>query len=100
MERSLKALVSAIARKINIEPRKVTRTIRVDQKGLEILMDNDSVQAIPEQQDMRAEFHEVVLLRESLRHEWHSGSADIQIDGNAGIIENVSSTAYELRLLF
>lgn len=100
MERSLKALVGAIAMKINIEPTKVTRTIRVNQKGLQILMDDDAVHAIPEQQDMTAEFHEVVPEQQPVKREWDSGPTDIQVDGDAGIVENVNSTGYELRLLF
>lgn len=100
MERTLKALVGAIAMKINIEPTKVTRTIRVNQKGLQILMDDDAVHAISEQQDMTAEFHEIVPQQQPVKREWDSGPTDIQVDGDAGIVENVNSTGYELRLLF
>lgn len=99
MERTVKALVGGIATKINIEPTKVTRTIRVNQKGLKILMDDDAVQRIPEQQDMTAEFHEITP-QEPVKREWDAPPTEIQVDGDLGVIENVNSTGYELRLLF
>ncbi|KAF2260952.1 CP2 transcription factor family protein-like protein [Lojkania enalia] len=100
MERTVKALVTGIAMKINIEPTKVARTLRINQKGLQILMDNKAVQEIPEQQDMTAEFHEITPLQQPMKREWDAGPTDIQVDGDIGIIENVNSTGYELRLLF
>jgi len=101
MERTVKALVSAIAMKINIEPTKVTRTIRVNQKGLQILMDDDAINVVPEQQDMTAEFHEIGTPPiQPLKREWDAGPTDIQVDGDISVIENVNSTGYELRLLF
>ena len=87
--------------KINIEPTKVTRTIRVNQKGLQILMDDDAVGGIPEQQDMTAEFHEIgTPPAQPMKREWDAGPTDIQVDGDIGVAENVNSTGYELRLLF
>ncbi|KAJ4348433.1 uncharacterized protein N0V89_009807 [Didymosphaeria variabile] len=100
MERTLKELVAGIARKINIEPTKVTRTIRVNQKGLQILLDDAGVQAIPEQQDMAAEFQEIIPPAQPMRREWDAGPTDIQVDGDISVIENVNSTGYELRLLY
>jgi hypothetical protein len=101
MERTVKALVSGIAMKINIEPTKVTRTIRVNQKGLQILMDDDAINAITEQQDMTAEFHEIgTPPAHHLKREWDAGPTDIQVDGDISVIENVNSSGYELRLLF
>jgi hypothetical protein len=99
MERTVKALIAGIASKLHIEPTKVTRTIRINQKGLQILVDDDAVQAIPEQQDMAAEFHEVTP-QQPVKREWDAGPTDIQVDGDIGIIENVNSTGYELRLLY
>jgi hypothetical protein len=100
MERSVKALVSGIAMKIHVEPTKVMRTIRINQKGLQILLDDDAVQAIPEQQDMTAEFHEITPPPQPLKREWDAGPTDIQVDGDISVIENVNSTGYELRLLY
>lgn len=100
MERTVKALVDGISTKINIEPTKVTRAVRINQKGLQILMDDEAVQGIPEQQDMTAEFHETSQMQQPMKREWDAGPTDIQVDGDIGIIENVNSTGYELRLLF
>jgi hypothetical protein len=101
LERTVKALVSAIAMKINVEPTKVTRTIRINQKGLQILMDDEAVDIISEQQDMTAEFHEIGTPPvHPMKREWDSGPTDIQVDGDINVIENVNSTGYELRLLF
>lgn len=101
MERTVKALVGGIAMKVNIEPTKITRTIRVNQKGLQILMDDDVVNLLPEQQDMTAEFHEIDTPPvRSLKREWNAAPTDIQVDGDINVVENVHSTGYELRLLF
>ncbi|EUC49729.1 hypothetical protein COCMIDRAFT_22708 [Bipolaris oryzae ATCC 44560] len=101
MDRTVKELVTGIAMKLKIEPSKVTRTIRVNQKGLQILMDDDAVSRIPEQQDMTAEFHEIgTPPAHSMKREWDAGPTDIQVDGDISVTENVHSTGYELRLLF
>ncbi|KNG47659.1 cp2 transcription factor family protein [Stemphylium lycopersici] len=101
MDRTVKELVNGIAMKIKIEPTKVTRTIRVNQKGLQILMDDDAVSRIPEQQDMTAEFHEIDTPPvHPMKREWDAGPTDIQVDGDISVTENVHSTGYELRLLF
>ena len=101
MERSVKALVHSIAMKINIEPTKVTRTVRINQKGLQILMDDEAINAIPEQQDMAAEFHEIGTPPvQPMKREWDAGPTDVQVDGDISVIENVNSSGYELRLLF
>ncbi|KAH8643234.1 hypothetical protein IG631_00697 [Alternaria alternata] len=101
MERTVKELVASIAMKIKLEPTKVTRTIRVNQKGLQILMDDDAVNRIPEQQDMTAEFHEIGTPPvHAMKREWDAGPTDIQVDGDISVTENVHSTGYELRLLF
>ncbi|KAF1946578.1 hypothetical protein EJ02DRAFT_215150 [Clathrospora elynae] len=101
MERTVKELISSIAMKIRIEPTKVTRTIRVNQKGLQILMDDDAIKRIPEQQDMTAEFHEIGTPPvHPMKREWDAGPTDIQVDGDISVVENVHSTGYELRLLF
>jgi len=100
LERTVKELVTGVARKLNLEPTKVTRTIRVNQKGLQILLDDEAVQGIPEQQDMTAEFHEITPPPKTMKREWDAGPTDIQVDGDIGVTENVNSTGYELRLLY
>ena len=100
MERTVKALVGGISTKVQVEPTKVTRVLRINQKGLQILMDDDAVHAIPEQQDMTAEFHEIAPSPQPVKREWDAGPTDIQVDGDISVTENVNSTGYELRLHF
>ncbi|KAF2200964.1 hypothetical protein GQ43DRAFT_449125 [Delitschia confertaspora ATCC 74209] len=100
MERTVKALANGVAMKINLEPTQVTRIVRINQKGFQILMDDEAVQAIPEQQDMTAEFREITSPAPPVKREWDAGSTDIQVDSDINVIEDVSSTCYELRLLY
>ncbi|KAF2500710.1 hypothetical protein BU16DRAFT_255948 [Lophium mytilinum] len=99
MQRTLKDLVSGIAAKIDIEPTKVIRTVRVTQKGLQILFDDEAVRELPEGQDMTAEFTEITP-HSPTKREWDAGPTDIQVDGDVGAIENVNSAGYELKLLY
>jgi hypothetical protein len=96
MQRTVKDLANAIAGKCNIEPTQVVRTLRINSKGLNILIDDELVREIPEGQDMRAEFSEV----KPSKREWDSGPTDIQVDGDVGAIENVVIHGFELRLYF
>ncbi|OCL15351.1 hypothetical protein AOQ84DRAFT_370448 [Glonium stellatum] len=99
MQRTLKDLVNGIASKLNIEPTKVIRTLRINRQGLQILFDDEAVRELPEGQDMTAEFHEITP-QSPTKREWDAGPTDIQVDGDVGAIENVNSAGYELRLLF
>lgn len=99
MQRTLKDLVNGIAAKVNIEPTKVIRTLRIDRQGLQILFDDEAVRELPEGQDMTAEFHEITP-QSPTKREWDAGPTDIQVDGDVGAIENVNSAGYELRLLY
>lgn len=58
MERSVKDLIKSIATKCQVDPTRVTRTIRVNTKGLKIMVDDEVVQELPEGQDMEVEFSE------------------------------------------
>jgi hypothetical protein len=88
-QRSLKDLVDVIATKSRIEASKVLRTIQINKKGLHILIDDDSVQEIPEGQEMVAEFKEIGL-----------GLSEGQEPGDFEFAETFESEGYELRLLF
>ena len=59
MERTLKELVNSIAAKWQMEASQITRTIRVNAKGLPIMLDDETVQELPEGQDMIVEFSEI-----------------------------------------
>ncbi|KAH0356628.1 hypothetical protein KCU81_g876, partial [Aureobasidium melanogenum] len=80
-QRTLKEFVSAAATKFDIESQKVVRTVRINQKGIQILMDDEAVREMPEGQDMKAEFATVDVQQ----GQWQSRSP---------------SSGYELRLSY
>lgn len=84
--------------KCNIEPTQVVRTVRVSRSGLHVLVDDETVQEMPEGQDMTAEFSELQAIPR-LR-EWDSGSTDIQVDGDLSTTNDQPSFGYELKLLY
>jgi hypothetical protein len=99
MQRTLKDLVNGIAVKSGVEPSKVLRTLRVNAKGLTIVIDDDTVVQLPEGQDMIVEFHKSKP-HSPAKREWDAGPTDIQVDGDLDVVENVQSEGFELRLLF
>lgn len=99
MQRTAKDLVHAVARKCNIEPTAVLRTLKINKNGLPIFVDDDFVREIPEGQDMVAEFTRIHTPSPRKR-EWDAGPTDIQVDGDVSVIENVNSEGYELKLLY
>lgn len=99
MQRTLKDFINGIADKADIEPTQVIRTLRINQKGLQILVDEELMQEIPEGQDMIAEIQDLQP-QSPMKREWDAGPTDIQVDGDIGFIENTNSEGYELRLHF
>lgn len=100
-QRTLKDFNRALATKCNIEPTSVFRTIRISRQGLHILVDDECIRELPEGQDMTAEFCETQPESPTrATREWDAGPTDIQCDGELPTVENVSSTGYELKLLF
>lgn len=59
VQRTLGDLTSSIASKCNVDPSRVQRILRVNSKGLEILVDEELVREIPEGQDMIVEFEDI-----------------------------------------
>lgn len=99
--RTLKDFVNTVATKCEIEPTEVLRTVRISRNGLHILFDDECIKALPEGQDMTAEFCEIrPETPTNSGREWDAGPTDIQCDGDVPTIHNVSSTGYELKLLF
>jgi hypothetical protein len=98
MQRTLRDLVQEVARKSGIEPNRVLQTVRIKQ-SLHILFDDDTVQELPEGQDLIAEFHEIKP-KSPTKREWDSGPTDIQVDGDIDVSQNVQTEGYELRLHF
>lgn len=82
LQRNLNDFVSAAAVKFGIEPQKIVHTVRINPKGIQILMDDEAIRELPEGQDMKAEFAPVDVQQ----NQWHSRP-------NA-------SSGYELRLVY
>lgn len=59
MERTLEDLIVNIAMKCGVEPANVVRTLRINSKGLKIMVDDEVVRELPEGQDMTVEFLEM-----------------------------------------
>lgn len=72
MQRTVEDLVRSIAAKCEIDPARVQRTIRINDKGLQILVDDDVVRELPEGQDMNVEFTEIDTDMDLLVKEEHS----------------------------
>ena len=83
MERTVNDLVKSIATKCQVDPSRVSHTIRVNSRGLKIMVDDEVVQELPEGQDMAVEFSEL----ESMSPWGHEQ-------------RNSSRSPLELRLLF
>lgn len=98
MQRTLRHLVQEVARKSGIEPNRVLQTVRIKQ-SMHILFDDDTVQELPEGQDLIAEFQEIKP-KSPMKREWDSGPTDIQVDGDINVSQNVQTEGYELRLHF
>ena len=59
MERTVKDLITSITVKCGVQPNQITRTLRVNSKGLKIMVDDEVVRELPEGQDMIVEFAEI-----------------------------------------
>lgn len=56
MARTARDLIDGIAAKCNVDPARITRTLRVNAKGLKIMVDDETVRELAEGQDMTVEF--------------------------------------------
>lgn len=95
--RTLRDFINAVATKCDIEPTKVSRTVRCTLQGLEVLFDDDCIRELPEGQDMTTEFAQVT---DSLNMDNYDWNDEIHCDGDLTTLHNVSSSSYELRLHF
>lgn len=91
MARTSKDLVNGIAAKCNVDPLQISRTLRVNPRGLKIMVEDDTVQELPEGQDMTVEFSDI----DSNGSSTPTNSAMI---GERA--EGATSKTLEMRLLF
>lgn len=97
MERSLEDLIVNIAMKCGVEPAHVVRTLRINSKGLKIVVDNEVVRELPEGQDMIVEFQEMDTSH-GFKQEPDVGASTPK--ANKMPIELAGKSALEMRLLF
>jgi len=98
-QRTLKDLNNGIAAKANIESSKILRTLRINGKGISVLMDDDAVVELQEGQDMVAEF-QAIWLSSPMKCEWGSSPMDIQADGEIDTTETKQLEGYQLLLIY
>ena len=96
MQRTVSDLTSSIASKCDVDPSRVQRSLRVNSKGLKILVDEELVREIPEGQDMVVEFHEIDTSPTQIKQEPHSA-----FGSPAGkSVTPMASRPLEMRLVF
>ena len=97
MERTVRDLITSIATKCGVEPTQVTHTLRINPKGLKIVVDDEVVRELPEGQDMIVEFAEVDS-NPSLKQEAGSGASTPRASETP--TKDVTTKALEMRLVF
>ena len=59
MERTIEDLITNVALKCEIDPSRISRALRINSKGLKIILDDEVVRELPEGQDMIVEFSHI-----------------------------------------
>ena len=72
MTRTVKDLTAGIAAKCTVDATRIARILRVNSRGLKIMVDDETVRELPEGQDMKVEFSDIEDSTES-----GSGCGDI-----------------------
>ena len=99
MERTVKDLIMSIAMKCGVDPTHVTRTLRINPRGLKIMVDDEVVRELPEGQDMIVEFTEVNTST-STGFKQEAGSGASTPKATQTPTKSASNGAQEMRLLF
>ncbi len=97
MERTVKDLIANIAMKCGVEPNQVKRTLRINSKGLKIIVDDEVVRELPEGQDMVVEFTEVDATAD-FKHEPDSGASTPKARETP--TKTANAKALEMRLFY
>lgn len=93
MERTVKELIFSIANKCGMQPDTVYRTIRINPKGLKIMVDDEVVRELPEGQDMIVEFSDL----DGVKSEAGSGNTTPKASVSTS---SKSHSRLEMRLIF
>ena len=94
MRRTVEDMVRNIAAKCDVDASRVQRVLRINPRGLKILLDDEVVRELPEGQDMFVEFDEIVS-DPSIKQENLPGESDLNRS-----IQNASATALEMKLIY
>lgn len=96
MQRTAREFVSRVASKWNFDANKVVRAVRVHPRGLEVEIDDEVIQELPEGQDMTLEINE---LNSPLKREWEMA---VDAPGETEMVSPTTTTerGFELRLSF
>lgn len=97
MERTVKDLITSIAMKCGVDPTHVTRTLRINPRGLKIMVDDEVVRELPEGQDMVVEFVEVST---SAGFKQEAGSGASTPKASQTPTNSASNGVLEMRLSF
>ena len=98
MERTVKDLIRSIATKCGVESAAITRILRMNSKGLKIMVDDEVVRELPEGQDMIVEFANVERSQEELKQ--GSGDGDETPKAFEVPSTNALTRGLEMKLLF
>lgn len=99
MARTARDLVSGIATKCNVDPAQITRTIRVNPKGIKIMVEDDTVKELPEGQDMLVEFSDMELAKASPSRDRDTTPSNSNMIDD-GFDSSVLPKPLEMRLLY
>ena len=94
MQRTVSDLISNIASKCDVDPARIKTSLRINEKGLKILVDEELVREIPEGQDMIVEFNETKAERPFKEEPGASTMSDTDL------INPANSSPLEMRLIF
>ncbi|KAJ2904108.1 hypothetical protein MKZ38_008826 [Zalerion maritima] len=98
MERSANEFANRVAIKWQLDPAKVQRTIHVLPRGLEVEMDDEVIQALPEGQDMILDIRKVSSKAAvQPKADWEMV---VDVEPNISASNSASPLGYELRLKF
>ena len=97
MERSTKDLIQGISTKCGVDPAAVKRAIRINARGLKIIVDDEVIREMPEAQDMIVEFADADI-EKNLKQEPSTGNTTPKaLDYNTS---DPPKKTLEMRLMF
>lgn len=95
-QRTLREFVSRVANKWNFDASKVTRTVHVVRRGVEVEIDDEVVRELPEGKDMTLD---IVEINSPMKREWEM-AVDAPGETKMGSPTTATQRGYELRFTF